>query len=637
MNPDVVEDVAAFLGISAEELLERHDNYLQYQLARWHRLSPLDATALADFYNDNLYLYELISAPRFGIVRLIEPFLRPESAILDYGSGIGTHGLHFLGRGHQVTFVDLPSPHFDYIRWHTSRANLPAKFVETPAAKALPENAFDAVFCFDVLEHVLDWRETIQHFSRLLKSEGRLFLIVSLLEFEEHAIHISSQTGLTEDSFRECMEQNGFVEIFHRDRPVPLSHPQEPFKVFARTADESVSRISKLFETGEAHRRAGSIVDAERCFAEIAAWNPQDFSAHRALARIFLSQEKLIEAAAEVGATLELLPDDVEALELSADIHMKSGNRLDAGRRYAEAIAIRSEQAGHSKRMLARLLREGESFGLLCGHIEGWRKLLALLGYLIEIGSFAEAEALAGRLTAAHPPKTYAGYLVWKEYARLLREEKRSAEAIEVLESLISDHPDRPWLHFDISLCHSLMGSYAAALAELDKEEALSPFRFAILFERGIVWRRQGDLVKAIALFTEAAELAPENGAVFFERGRAALLLGDPGAALADLTQATALMPENGAALFERGRAALLLGDRAAAIVLLRQAAALMPDNAQAHLELGRLEQSLKHFRKAIVSFDNVYRLAPDELRLRWVIVIKLVRAARGVMSRIRR
>ena len=600
MNRDVVESVASFLGISVEELLERHDNHLQYQLERWHQLSSIDATTLADFYNDNLYLYELVSTPRFGLVRLIEPFLQPGSVILDYGSGIGTHGLYFLGRGHHVTFVDLPSPHFDYIRWEAARANLAATLVEKSAADTLPEGSFDAVLCFDVLEHVLDWRETIQHFSRLLKPEGRLFLIVSFREYEEHALHIFSHTGLTEDSFQECIRQNGLVEIFHRNHPVPLSHPAESFKVFAHAPDERVSRVAALFEAGEAHLHKGSLWEAERCFTDVIAWNPHDFSAHRALARVFLGQGKLAEAAAEVERTLELLPEDYDALELSADIHMKSGRQSDAAKRYVEAIALRPEQSAHARRMLAALLEKGESFELLCSPIDDWRKLLALLGYLIEIRNVPSAEKLAGRLTATHPPETYAGYMLWKEYARLLRETRRSAKAVDVLERLIPHHPHRPWLHFDLSLCHSAAGNYAAALAELDREEASSPFHSAIHFERGMIWRTQGDLTKAMAAFAKAAELAPENGAAFLERARTALLMGDRAAALPDL----------------------------------KQAAALMPDDAQVHWELGRLEVSLRHFRDAIKNFDAYDRLAPDQMQFRQWIVAKLSRAVRRLLPR---
>jgi len=636
MNRDVVESVATFLGISVEELLERHDSYLQHQLERWHRLSPDSAAKLADYYNDNLYIYELISAPRFGLVRLVEPFLQPESAILDYGSGIGTHGLHFLRGGHRVTFVDLPSPHFNYVRWQCARSNLAATFVETAAAGSLPADSLDAILCFDVLEHVLDWRETIERFARLLKADGKLFLIVSFLKFEEEAIHISSRTGLTEEAFRECMKRNGLVEIFHRDRPVPLSHPLEPLRVFARTASENAARASKSFKDGETHLRAGEMAEAERCFTEAIAWNPQDFSAHRALAEISLRQGKLVQAAAETSKVLELLPEDIGALELSADLCMATGDRPGAARHYADAIASWREHAAHSKQKLDSLLKEGFPFELACDHFDDWRKLQSLLSYLIETENFTQAEGLARRLTATHRQESYAGYLIWKEYARLLRQTDRSADAIGVLEQLISHHPDRLWLHFDIALCHASQRRFADALSELGKEECLSPFRATILFEKGLVYRRQGDLSKARDLFGEVAELAPENGSAFLERARIALQLGDPAAALPDLTEAARLMPENGQVLLERGRTALRLGDHASALSDLRLATALLPDNAQAHFELGQLELWSKSYWKAIESFDAAYRLDPERMWPNFSRNMKMILTARGWISRLR-
>jgi tetratricopeptide (TPR) repeat protein len=602
MNRDVVESVAAFLGISCEELLERHDDYLQHQLARWHRLSPEGAAALADFYNDNLYLYELISTPSIGVVRLVEPFLRPGSAILDYGSGIGTHGFHFLRQGHRVTFADLPSPHFEYVRWQAARLDLAAEFVEAADAGALPGQTFDAVFCFDVLEHVVEWRETIRNLARLLKPDGKLFVIVSFREFEAHAIHIAARTGLTEESFGECMARSGLLEIFRRDRPAPLSHPLEPFRVFARAASASVSRISRLYEKGEAHLREGSMADAERCFAECLAWNPQDFAAHRELARSFLGQGRLAEAAAEVAQALALAPDDVGALELGADLQMKAGDAPGAARRYARAIATQIELADHSKRMLQSLLACGQSFEDVCGQFEDWRSLQTLLAYSIEVRRFGEAESLAARLTASHGPETYAGYLIWKEYARLLRETGRIAEAVEVLRRLLPLHRERLWLHYDLCLCHAAAGNIAAALAELDEEERRSPFRAGILFEKARLRLRQGDRSRAMDL----------------------------------LSQVLALQPEHSGAVLARGRLARELGDRALALADLRRATGLLPEDVEARFERAELEWAARHYGKALECFDAAYRLAPERVWPRLSPKMKLAVAARRLACRLR-
>jgi tetratricopeptide (TPR) repeat protein len=636
MNRDVVESVAAFLGISVEELLQRHDNYLQHQLARWQRLSPDGTAALADFYNDNLYLYELISTPSFGVVRLVAPFLRPGSAILDYGSGIGTHGFHFLRQGHDVTFVDLPSPHFDFVRWQAHRSGLAAEFVEAAVAGSLPEKTFDAVFCFDVLEHVLEWREAVRDLARLLKPDGKFFVIVSFREFEAHAIHISSRTGLAEASFRECMTQNGLVEIFHRDRPVPLTHPLESFRVFARAASAQAAHMVRRFADGEHCLRAGAMAEAERCFADVLAWNPEDFSAHRALARIFMEQEKLTEAGAEADKVLELLPEDAGALEIKADICMKSGDGEAAARRYAEVIANQSEHAEHSKQALASLLEAGLSFERACGHIVDWRMLQSLLGYLVGIRRFAEAEPLAARLTAMHPRGSYAGYLVWKEYARLLRETGRIEEAVEILQQLLPLHRDRLWLHYDLCLCHAAAGNIAAALAELDEEERRSPFRAAILFERGMLCRKAGDLRSAMAAFKETAALSPENGAAHWELGRTALQMDDPVGALRALSEAARQMPDNAEVLLERGRTARQLGERALALSDLRRVAELDASNAQIHFELAELEWVSRHYWKAVASFDAAYRLAPERVWPRLSPKMKLAIAARGLASRLR-
>lgn len=635
MRPETVTAVAEFLGIAEEELLERHHNYLQHQLTRWRRLEPADAAGLAEYYNDNLYLYELIAAPSFGLVRLVHPFLAPASAILDYGSGIGTHGLHFLHQGHQLSFVDVPSPHFDFVRWSVERAGLVADFVDRSRAEALPSGAFDAIICFDVLEHVSDWREAVALFARLLKPEGKLFLVVSFREFEDHVIHIASRTGLTEEALRVCMAKHGFHEVFCRDRPVPLTHPLEPFKVFARRPDLRIVRLGKVFPTGEDFLRRGALDEAERCFAELVAWNPEDFAAHRELARTSLLRGDLDEAAARVARAIELLPDDVSAWELAGEVSLSAGDSLGAARKFALAATHWPEFAAQAHAQLVPLINDDVLFAGIWAQLESWRERQILLAFLIGCGAYVRAQEVALHLTATHTRSSYAGYLVWKEYARLLRELGRIPEAIEVLRRLLTLHPDRPWLHFDLSLCHSAQGDHAAALAELDMEEANTSSHAVVMFEKGQICRRQGDLMRAAVLFAEAAEAMPEFSAALLEHGRTLIALDETAGALAAFEKYMALTPEDAETLFALAKLRQRLGDLAGAIADLKQIVRLRPGDAEAWFTLGQAEMVVAQRVAAVRAFNQAYRLAPNEMWPRYDFWLKLVLATLELPARI--
>lgn len=634
MRAESVKAVAEYLRISAEELLDRHENFPQYQLARWRELAPLDSEALAEYYDDNLYLYELISMPSFGLVRLAHPMLEPGAKILDYGSGIGTHGLHFLRRGHDVTFVDLQSPHFDFVRWLVSREGLTARFVEHGNVAELASGSFDAILCFDVLEHVVDWREALALFARLLSPVGKLFLVVSFREFEEHAIHIASRTGLTEDSFRDCLAANGLQEIFARERPTPLTHPLEPFKVFAAQQDPGARAMESRFAAGEDALHANDLKVAEQCFLAVLEWNPEDFAAWRQLARVYFGQGRLNDAEAKVERALELLPDDFSAWELRGEINLRRGENARAANCFLQAVTCWSEGAPGAEDRLADLLRDDEIFTQVWRETGSWRERQRILSILIGHQVLDRANEVAERLLPNQPVGTYAEYLIHKEYARLQRESGNLDSAIETLTRLTTLHPRRPWIHFDLSLCLSARGDHAGALLELDLEESLSPSRATVLYEKGMVRIRQGEPAIAAQLFGEAADLMPEFFDAMAWQGRLLVGLGELARARPVLEKVAEMRPDDVQVQLHLTKARHGLGDLDAAREAGRRWTALAPDDSEAWYLLGMIDMDAGHRVRALSALNHAYRLSPDTMWPRFSFPVKLVLATLGLPAR---
>lgn len=634
MHSDTVNAVAEFLRLSPEELLERHDNFQQHQLARWQALAPLDSKGLAEYYDDNLYLYELISTPSFGLVRLVHPLLEPGARVLDYGSGIGTHGMHFLRRGHKVTFVDLPSPHFNFVRWYASREGLDADFAEYDKVADQANGSFDAILCFDVLEHVVDWREALALFARLLAPHGKLFLVVSFREFEDHAIHIASRTGLTEDSFRDCLAANGLHEVFSRQRPVPLTHPLEPFRVFARQPDPEARDMASRFQAGDDALHANELALAEQCFLAVLDWNPKDFAAWRQLARVHLEQGRLDDAKITVERALELLADDFSAWELSGEIHLRRGDEGRAASCYLRAVTCWPGGAPGAEVCLAEMLKDDGMFAGVWRDAVSWRDRQIILSILIGHQVFDRAEEVATRLLPDHPPDTYSGYLVHKEYARLQRESGRLDSAIATLRQLIACHPRRPWLHFDLSLCLSARGDYLGALRELDLEESLSPSRATVLFETGMVRSRQGELAMAEQLFAEAATLMPDLPDALAQQGRMLVMLGEFARARQPLEAAAEQRADDANVLLDLARTLHRLGELDAARDTGRRSVALQPKGSEAWYELGTIDMDSGHRVRGLSALNRAYRLDPDAMWPRFSFPVKLVLAILGLPGR---
>jgi GT2 family glycosyltransferase/2-polyprenyl-3-methyl-5-hydroxy-6-metoxy-1,4-benzoquinol methylase len=125
--------------------------------------------------------YDASSLTAFAMSGGKDPYLRvlasllPDGArILDYGCGIGSDGLRLLESGYRVAFADFENPSVAYLRWRLELRGLDASVYDVEAE--VP-GGFDAVYAFDVIEHVND------PFEFLASLEARAGIVmVNLLE-----------------------------------------------------------------------------------------------------------------------------------------------------------------------------------------------------------------------------------------------------------------------------------------------------------------------------------------------------------------------------------------------------------------------------------------------------------------------
>ena len=126
-----------------------------------HDLVEREEAAATDdlsFYRTSrAYLYDLTAFAMWDTKVPYREALRrsvpPGSRLLDYGCGIGSDGLWFLDDGYEVSFADFDNPSVEYLRWRLERRGLSAPVYDIEGE--LP-TGFDAVYAFDVIEHVDD-------------------------------------------------------------------------------------------------------------------------------------------------------------------------------------------------------------------------------------------------------------------------------------------------------------------------------------------------------------------------------------------------------------------------------------------------------------------------------------------------
>jgi 2-polyprenyl-3-methyl-5-hydroxy-6-metoxy-1,4-benzoquinol methylase len=163
-------NLRAELTIELSEYLRRPMGVIEAHLAdatarfteEWRAriVDPADERAVARFYNESKT--EVFDLARWHAddpihVRTLMcaeiASRRPGRAFLDYGSGVGSDALVFAAAGFDVTLADIADPLLAFAKWRCERHGVPVRTVDLKRER-LPRQRFDAVVCFDVLEHI---------------------------------------------------------------------------------------------------------------------------------------------------------------------------------------------------------------------------------------------------------------------------------------------------------------------------------------------------------------------------------------------------------------------------------------------------------------------------------------------------
>lgn len=209
---EMAEEAARYLGLPVAHVLELFDGAAERFAEEWRerRVEASDASAVAEFYNGSeTELFDLLdwhatdaANHRALVCADLLTKHRAENGVprrghrvdehprvLDYGSGVGTTGIVFARAGYDVTLADVAEPLLSFAAWRFELRGLPVAAVDLKR-EPVPRGCYDAVVCFDVLEHIPRPLPVVRRLRNALAPRGLLFLFAPFGEDPLRPMHV---------------------------------------------------------------------------------------------------------------------------------------------------------------------------------------------------------------------------------------------------------------------------------------------------------------------------------------------------------------------------------------------------------------------------------------------------------------
>jgi SAM-dependent methyltransferase len=196
---DMVAEISSFTGLSPAKCVERLASYDSREIGiAWSSDGPRNEDEIREFYSKiDFYIWELsiwhnsVSYEPYitAINHIIDSKkkIRRRMRVLDYGSGIGTAALLFGRNGYHVTIADVPGPTLEFAKWRLSNSGIDFDVIEIRENSPVISGLFDAIVCFDVLEHVKRPGAVFQSLMKHLTRHGLITVAASFDAQPEHA------------------------------------------------------------------------------------------------------------------------------------------------------------------------------------------------------------------------------------------------------------------------------------------------------------------------------------------------------------------------------------------------------------------------------------------------------------------
>jgi cyclopropane-fatty-acyl-phospholipid synthase len=148
-----------------------NDFYLTFIDQRWR------------FYSHGIFQHEdesIEEASEHKLERMYESLeLQPGMRLLDIGAGWGGVEEYCCARGINVTALTIAPDSYQFVSKLIEQNQLPAEVRLEDFLNHIPEEPYDAVVIYGVIEHIPNYRRFVSHVRACLKPGGRLYLDAS--------------------------------------------------------------------------------------------------------------------------------------------------------------------------------------------------------------------------------------------------------------------------------------------------------------------------------------------------------------------------------------------------------------------------------------------------------------------------
>jgi SAM-dependent methyltransferase len=174
-------------------------------------------------YNHGTETLEVISdAGKFNrwMYETIKPYC--SGNVLEIGSGIGNMSKYFLDDNFEISLSDLSTDYFRILEnkfsgYKKLKGLFSLDFAEKDLAIKYPHliGQFDTVFALNVLEHVPDHEQSIKNCQLLLKTGGKLVILVPAFQslFNKFDVALEHQRRYTPKTLKRVMVIPGFTIV----------------------------------------------------------------------------------------------------------------------------------------------------------------------------------------------------------------------------------------------------------------------------------------------------------------------------------------------------------------------------------------------------------------------------------------
>lgn len=188
-----VKELSLFLNLTTKEIIEM-DNAVQNLpgFAKWinitidnWNISHINQTKRRQveswFNNNDKLLFELCDVHSQKTKKIIiHTALKichknKVKTLLDYGAGIGEEAIFASESGIKTTIADLPSLTLEFAKWRSKQRKLKINSITLTSDTSI-KNKYDAIFCFEVLQHILNPQIIASYLIKHLKPKGFLFI-----------------------------------------------------------------------------------------------------------------------------------------------------------------------------------------------------------------------------------------------------------------------------------------------------------------------------------------------------------------------------------------------------------------------------------------------------------------------------